>query len=216
MRHDKEILELIKNLREDCSVFINTVGLYGNQCAQTDRMLEGVLELADKVKLMHDGDFGVKQPVHYGHISDCWRALEACHYIEEVESLFEDFPRWSGSWSWFDDNGSFCVRNDYHDSGTGTDDYEIRELESLSSDCSGEVYWEIVYNEKEYNVEKVLHYGDFDDARSDFLEFSETEDNKYYNYLVLREVTVNEKDGTESREDIQTWGLDEKDKKEVK
>ena len=69
----------------------------------------------------------------YRHISDCWQALREATSIEEVEKLFGDFPRWSGDWEWFYDNGSFCVRNDWFDKDTGTEDYDIEELENLSA-----------------------------------------------------------------------------------
>ena len=68
----------------------------------------------------------------FRHISDCWQALREAKSIEEVEELFDWFPRWSGDWSWFYDNGSFCVRNDWYDKDTEMEDFDIEELENLS------------------------------------------------------------------------------------
>lgn len=36
--------------------------------------------------------------MEYKHINDCWAAIRKAKTIEEVENLFEQFPRWSGDW----------------------------------------------------------------------------------------------------------------------
>ena len=36
--------------------------------------------------------------MEYKHINDCWEAIRNAKTIEEVNDLFEKFPRWSGDW----------------------------------------------------------------------------------------------------------------------
>lgn len=40
----------IKELRDKCDEFLQQVNSLGNECAWTDRKLEAILELADKIK----------------------------------------------------------------------------------------------------------------------------------------------------------------------
>lgn len=50
------------------------------------------------------------------HIKDCWAAIEEAKSIEEVEKLFEEFPRWSGDWEIeIDENKYYLVKNTYFD-----------------------------------------------------------------------------------------------------
>ena len=53
--------------------------------------------------------------MEYKHINDCWNALEDAKTVEEVEDLFDDFPRWSGDWDWYVENGEVVVENTYYD-----------------------------------------------------------------------------------------------------
>lgn len=34
----------------------------------------------------------------FNHINDCWNYLKASNNIDELESRFEEMPKWSGSW----------------------------------------------------------------------------------------------------------------------
>ena len=212
MKNDKKILALVKDLKNQTILFIKTVELYDSQCAQADRKLERLLKTAGEIKKLYDTQApeSDEKPVAYKHIKDCWRALEKCQSIEEVEERFKEFPRWSGEWYWFYDNGSFCVRNDYSDEET--EDYEVRELEQLS--CEGdEVHWEIIF--KEWGEEeKVLHYNDADDARADFKYFTE-EEPEYYERVALREVIYPEDGEEDEIRDLENWTPD-RNKKEVK
>ena len=217
MKHDEKILELVKNLKGDCTLFIDTVKSYGNQCASTDRVLEGLLETADQIKTLFNEEFGEEQPKVFNHIEDCWSALEKCESVDEIEELFKKFPRWSGSWDWYYDNGDFCVRNDCYDETHDLEDYEIREIENLSCEAA-EVYWEIIFNEKENNEDRTLHYNNFDDAKADYKLFTEQEP-EFYNYVVLKEVNYYENGDVEYK-DIEAYKnfgeLDGEDGKEVK
>lgn len=46
----------IKILRDKCDVFLKEVEAIGNECAYTDRLLEDILEYADKVKQVYEQD----------------------------------------------------------------------------------------------------------------------------------------------------------------
>ena len=206
MKNDEKILDLVRDLMSDCISFVETVKSYGNQCAQTDRMLEEILKTAGEIKKLYDTQTpeAEEEPIKiYKHINDCWRALEKCESIEEVWRLFKEFPRWSGDWDWFYDNGDFCVRNDYPD---GTDDHEIRKLDNLS--CEDEVWWEIIYNEKNYNEEKTIRYDDPDDARADFLCFTQ-EEPQFYNYVILRKLSRPSEEEEPEITKLDTWNSNE-------
>lgn len=138
MKNDEKILEMVKDLRADCMIFIDSVKAYGNQCAYTDRMLEKILETSGELEKLYSGNF--------------------------------------------------------------------------TSSEGDQVYWVIIYNEKGYKEERALHYDDYDDARADFIYFSEREP-EFYNYLVLKEITYHENDGSETYKDLEYWGIDEKEVK---
>ena len=53
--------------------------------------------------------------MEYKHINDCWEAIRNAKTIEEVNDLFEEFPRWSGDWSVTEQDGVVTVRNSYWD-----------------------------------------------------------------------------------------------------
>jgi len=65
----------------------------------------------------------------FSHISECWQALRDAESVEEVEKLFEIFPRWSGDWEWywsdddFDGERHFRVENTYWN--RQYNDYEV-------------------------------------------------------------------------------------------
>lgn len=37
--------------------------------------------------------------MNYTHIRDCWNALENAKSLSEMKELSDNFPRWSGDWS---------------------------------------------------------------------------------------------------------------------
>lgn len=51
----------------------------------------------------------------YEHINDCWNAIREAKTKEEVEQLFEEFPRWSGDWYIEEEDGYYVVYNSYYD-----------------------------------------------------------------------------------------------------
>lgn len=54
--------------------------------------------------------------MEYKHIDDCWNAIKEAETIEEVEKLFDGFPRWSGDWDWYEsDDGFVVVENCWYD-----------------------------------------------------------------------------------------------------
>lgn len=61
--------------------------------------------------------------MEYKHINDCWEAIRSAKTIEEVNDLFEEFPRWSGDWSVTEQDG---VYNTWFDEQCG-DFYTDRE-----------------------------------------------------------------------------------------
>lgn len=52
---------------------------------------------------------------NYSHISECWDAIREAKTIKEVESLFRDFPRWSGDWDIMVEDGQYVVYNTWRD-----------------------------------------------------------------------------------------------------
>ena len=49
------------------------------------------------------------------HINDCWSAIRKAKTIEEVNALFEAFPRWSGDWEVVVEDGQYIVYNTWFD-----------------------------------------------------------------------------------------------------
>lgn len=52
----------------------------------------------------------------YKHINDCWKAIEELIAKEnttpdDLDNLLEEFPRWSGDWSWEmqEDDGEYTI-----------------------------------------------------------------------------------------------------------
>ena len=60
----------------------------------------------------------------FKHIRDCWNAIPECKDTDELEELFDCFPRWSGDWEWKKDEDRIVVRNAYYD-----DEYNLEEDE---------------------------------------------------------------------------------------
>lgn len=52
-----------------------------------------------------------------------------------------------------------------------------------------EVFYDIIYSEKDSNYEENEIYEDIDDARADFISMTQT-DKEFYDYVVLREITI--------------------------
>lgn len=46
----KNYKKMVKLLYKECEIFLEQVEALGNECAWTDRMLENILETADKIK----------------------------------------------------------------------------------------------------------------------------------------------------------------------
>lgn len=65
----------------------------------------------------------------YKHINDCWEAIREAKTIEEVENLFEEFPRWSGDWEVVVENDSYVVYNTYFDKHCDLFDTECETLD---------------------------------------------------------------------------------------
>ena len=66
----------------------------------------------------------------YEHINDCWKAIREAKTKEEIESLFEEFPRWSGNWDLVkQDDGSYVVYNEYEEYGCFQTDRETVDIE---------------------------------------------------------------------------------------
>jgi len=73
--------------------------------------------------------------MEYKHISDCWNALYAAKTLQEVQDLFEEFPRWSGDWDWYPDEDHYVVvENSYYDKSTDTYDTDSETLDILVDD----------------------------------------------------------------------------------
>ena len=51
----------------------------------------------------------------YTHIKDCWSKVKAATTIEELEDLFDEFPRWSGDWEIRLEDDHYLVVNTYYD-----------------------------------------------------------------------------------------------------
>lgn len=56
--------------------------------------------------------------MEYKHINDCWNAIRNAKDVNELDDLFDEFPRWSGDWSWFYENDQVIVENTYYDKST--------------------------------------------------------------------------------------------------
>ena len=52
---------------------------------------------------------------NYFHIRDCWAEIRKAKTIEEVNALFEAFPRWSGDWEVVVEDGQYIVYNTWFD-----------------------------------------------------------------------------------------------------
>jgi hypothetical protein len=71
---------------------------------------------------------------NYTHINDCWEAIRQAKTIEEVELLFDTFPRWSGDWEVQIENDSFynkcyVVYNTYYDKNLDQEETEAETLD---------------------------------------------------------------------------------------
>ncbi|MBO7079722.1 MAG: hypothetical protein J6W64_07950 [Bacilli bacterium] len=53
--------------------------------------------------------------MEYKHIDDCWNAIRDAKTTEELEALFDNFPRWSGYWEWYLEDDEVVVENTYYD-----------------------------------------------------------------------------------------------------
>ena len=71
---------------------------------------------------------------NYTHINDCWKAIRGAKTIEEVEMLFDTFPRWSGNWfvqieeNWFGQK-VYMVYNTYWNEQLNEEEVDKEELD---------------------------------------------------------------------------------------
>ena len=63
----------------------------------------------------------------FGNVDECWKALEKVKTLDELENMLRSFPRHTGTWGYWTDNGSVMVRNHW-DSDEWDEDDDIREL----------------------------------------------------------------------------------------
>lgn len=75
----------------------------------------------------------METPRTYSHINDCWKAIREAKTIEEVERLFQEFPRWSGDWTIQFENNEYVVYNCYEEYGTYQTDSETLDITDLES-----------------------------------------------------------------------------------
>lgn len=83
--------------------------------------------------------------MEYKHINDCWAAVREAKTIEEVENLFEQFPRWSGDWDVVVEDDQYVVYNNYFDPQYGefNTDFEILDIEvEEDEDDRSELPWD--------------------------------------------------------------------------
>ena len=90
-----------------------------------------VSSVAEANHICRGGEIAMK----YEHINDCWNAIRNAKTEEEVQELFEEFPRWSGSWDlMIQDNGSYIVYNTYEEYGCEQTDKETIYLEDYEEE----------------------------------------------------------------------------------
>lgn len=83
--------------------------------------------------------------MEYKHINDCWAAIREAKTIEEVENLFEQFPRWSGDWEVIIEDGQYVVYNTYFDEQCDSfdTDFELLDIEvEEDEDDRSELPWD--------------------------------------------------------------------------
>ena len=57
MKNDKKIEKVVAELESRCNDFLTTVKSLGNHCAWTDRKVEGIIELSEELKKLHESQF---------------------------------------------------------------------------------------------------------------------------------------------------------------
>lgn len=57
MKNDKKIEKVVAELESRCHDFLSTVKSLGNHCAWTDRKVEGIIELSEELKKLHESQF---------------------------------------------------------------------------------------------------------------------------------------------------------------
>ena len=81
--------------------------------------------------------------MEYKHINDCWVAIREAKTIEEVENLFEQFPRWSGDWEVIIEDGQYVVYNTYFDEQCDSFDTDCETLDiEVEEDDRSELPWD--------------------------------------------------------------------------
>ena len=80
--------------------------------------------------------------MEFKHISDCWEALREAKSVEEVKTLLETFPRWSGNWEWewssVTGETCFIVHNWYWDKQTENEEHDWEELDQFTREYNEE------------------------------------------------------------------------------
>ena len=54
---DAKVKKLVKQVLKDCEAFLEEVGILGNQCAYTDRMIEQIIEDSTELKKTYEKQF---------------------------------------------------------------------------------------------------------------------------------------------------------------
>ena len=82
--------------------------------------------------------------MEYKHIKDCWSEIRNAKSKEEVERLFNEFPRWSGDWEVIIEDGQYVVVNSYYDAQCDSfdTDFEILDIEVEVEDDRSELPWD--------------------------------------------------------------------------
>ena len=82
--------------------------------------------------------------MEYKHINDCWFEIRNAKSKEEVERLFNEFPRWSGDWYIRVEDEHYVVYNTYFDPQCDSfdTDFEILDIEVEVEDDRSELPWD--------------------------------------------------------------------------
>ena len=91
-------------------------------------LIEGAIPVYDDDS-NGDDDKKTKKKREFNHINDCWDAVRECKTRDELEGLFEEFPRWSGNW-YVDFNHGYCsVINSYWDKQSESQEEEREDVD---------------------------------------------------------------------------------------
>ena len=129
MKKDKKIVELIKEITEQCQDFTNTVDSMGNQCAWTDRKIEAILKKMTELKQVYESNDPIA-PCAFNHIDEVWEYLNQFKTTEELEKAFGDIPSKFGSFTITDEEeDGFEICNSYWDEAIGEQEEDFYWIE---------------------------------------------------------------------------------------